>query len=207
MRFPASVLFGMSLGLAPFSSAIAAPSFNCESKELGSIELLVCEDHELGELDSKLAAVFGQATKLSSTMKPSTLVPEQRGWVKGRNDCWKSDNRRACAVGAYQRRIAELQAKFRLVTPSSTTTYQCSSNGADELTLTTFPTVPHTVSLERGDQTFLLFREASAEREVYVGRNERLEMVGGKAVATLEYEGPQLNCSPRSNTASTMDSR
>jgi len=28
--------------------------------------------------------------------RPLVLTAEQRGWIKGRNECWKSDNKRRC---------------------------------------------------------------------------------------------------------------
>jgi len=36
------------------------------------------------------------------------LKAEQRGWIKGRNACWKSDNKRGRIEKEYGLRIAEL---------------------------------------------------------------------------------------------------
>ena len=36
----------------------------------------------------------------------------QRGWIGGRNECWKSEDSRACTEKAYRTRIAELQANL-----------------------------------------------------------------------------------------------
>jgi uncharacterized protein len=45
-----------------------------------------------------------------------TLVCKtQRGWVKGRNDCWKSADHLQCTQAAYETRIAALQARYELV--------------------------------------------------------------------------------------------
>lgn len=37
------------------------------------------------------------------------LKAEQRGWIKGRNDCWRSDDMRGCVAGEYRLRINELK--------------------------------------------------------------------------------------------------
>jgi len=43
---------------------------------------------------------------------PPILKAEPRGWNKGRNACWKSDNKRGRIEKEYGLRIAELQANW-----------------------------------------------------------------------------------------------
>lgn len=66
------------------------------------------------------------------------------GWIKGRNDCWKSDAKSACVRTEYQRRIAELQARYRLVPATGPFRFECVDNAASEVTVTFFPTAPAT---------------------------------------------------------------
>ena len=91
-----------------------APTFDC-TKTDSSIETLICQDSELAALDIKLAAVYAAASqKVQEQEQQSPLLTTgQRGWIKGRNDCWKADDKKGCAKTEYQRRIAELQAHVK----------------------------------------------------------------------------------------------
>ena len=91
--------------------------------EAGSIEEMVCKDKGLSALDRRLAEVYAAASKKAVNEQPPVLKAEQRGWIKGRNDCWKSDDRRKCVEDNYRLRIAELQAKYRLVPGTGPVTY------------------------------------------------------------------------------------
>jgi uncharacterized protein len=99
-----------------FPSVVLAqgPTFDC-AKASGSIEKMVCADPELGTLDRTLSAVYSAALSKAANERPPVLKTEQRGWIKGRNDCWKADDKRACIVEAYRRRMAELQSRHRHV--------------------------------------------------------------------------------------------
>ena len=81
-----------------FTGAVLAegPSFDCVKVEAGSIEEMVCKDKGLAALDRKLAEVYSAASQKAVNEHPPVLKAEQRGWIKGRNDCWKSADRRKC---------------------------------------------------------------------------------------------------------------
>jgi uncharacterized protein len=95
----------------------AKPSFDCAKARPGSSEALICADPALAALDRQLADVYAAARKKAANEKPPVLQAEQRGWVKGRDDCWKAQQggQAACIRGAYVDRIVELQARYRLV--------------------------------------------------------------------------------------------
>ena len=100
----------------PGGALAAGPSFDCAKAGPGSVEATICaDDQELPALDRKLADVYAQATEKAVNEQPPRLKAEQRGWIKGRNDCWKSDDLRRCVADSYRLRIAELQARYRLV--------------------------------------------------------------------------------------------
>lgn len=44
---------------------------------------------------------------------PEEILPEerafQRGWIKGRSDCWKAEDARACVETSYRTRMVKLQ--------------------------------------------------------------------------------------------------
>ncbi len=86
----------------------ASPSFDC-SKASHDVEKLICKDGELAGLDRSLAELYATVMKHASASEQQTLKTEQRGWVKGRDDCWKSDDMRGCVAGEYRSRINELK--------------------------------------------------------------------------------------------------
>jgi uncharacterized protein len=95
--------------LAPGVEA-AAPSFDCARAE-SAAEKLVCSDAALGALDQELARLFALARDDADlpAEQRSTLVAMQRGWIKGRDDCWKADDLRACVEAEYLSRILALR--------------------------------------------------------------------------------------------------
>jgi len=128
------------------------PSFACDTVRTSSIESLICEDEELSALDRKLSGVYAAATEKAVNERPPKLQAEQRGWIKGRNDCWKSDNKDACVRDAYILRIAELQARYRLVPDIGPISYICEDNPTVEVVATFFDTDPPTLIAEYGDR-------------------------------------------------------
>jgi len=86
----------------------AQPSFKC-GKSSNEIEQLICGNAELAELDVSLANLYKSVLKNTPAKAQQRLKTEQIGWVKGRNDCWKSADQVACTRSAYQERINELK--------------------------------------------------------------------------------------------------
>ncbi len=97
-----SVLVPLVLASAFIGGEASAqtPSFSCNQVETGSIEEMICKDGALSSLDRKLADVYAQASRKATNEHPPMLQAEQRGWIKGRDECWKSDDKRACVQGA-----------------------------------------------------------------------------------------------------------
>jgi uncharacterized protein YecT (DUF1311 family) len=84
------------------------PSFDC-SKASSSIEKLICSDNELAKLDRSLADLYKVLLNNLPSNQKQHLKAEQRGWVKGRNECWKSSNLRRCVKSEYELRIKQLK--------------------------------------------------------------------------------------------------
>ena len=61
-------------------------------------------------MDLALNGAYKQALVKSSNNQ--TLKAEQRGWVKGRNECWKEQDKSACIARNYSERMAELHSKW-----------------------------------------------------------------------------------------------
>jgi uncharacterized protein len=183
---------------AEFGIALAAgPSFDCSKVRKGGIEELICTDEGLSELDGKMTTVYADASKKAINEHPPVLKAEQRGWVKGRNDCWKSADRRKCVDQSYRRRIAGLQARYRLVPAKGPFWYSCDGDPRNEVVVTFFKTDPPTLEAERGDQVSLMYLEPSGSGSKYQGRNESFWEHQAEATIVWGYGSPEMRCSKR----------
>ena len=130
------------------------PAFDC-TKARGQVEQLVCKDAALAALDRKLDEVFKAA--LARDNMPAILGAEQRGWIGGRNECWKAQGPdtpvfltaswrvtsvRECVEAQYKMRTADLQAKWQLVTSKTRVYFGCQNDSANEVVATFFDTEP-----------------------------------------------------------------
>ncbi|MEM7500275.1 MAG: MliC family protein [Pseudomonadota bacterium] len=132
-----------------------SPAFDC-GRSIGKVEELICRDPGLAALDRRLTARFAAAVKsLRSAPDAKAAVKavrsEQRGWISGRNECWKADNMRACAENAYLAREGALVATYLLDTPVSEAAFVCNANPADAFDAAFFGTALPSVRVERGD--------------------------------------------------------
>ena len=173
----------------------AKPSFDCAKARPGSSEALICADPALAALDRQLADVYAAARKKAANEKPPVLQAEQRGWVKGRDDCWKAQQggQAACIRGAYVDRIVELEARYRLVAADGPAFLACDGDPRNEVVITRFRTEPPSLIAERGDQTSLMVRQ-SGEGERYQGRNETLVQQGAESLVTWGFQAPVMRC-------------
>ncbi|RAP58306.1 lysozyme inhibitor LprI family protein [Oleiagrimonas sp. MCCC 1A03011] len=167
------------------------PSFDCAKVQPGSIEALICREPALSDLDRKLAFLYTAASNKVDARMQAQLRAEQRGWIKGRDDCWKSDDRPSCVRSAYLQRIAELEARYRLVPSKGPQTYACDGQRANEVVVTFFETRPRTLIAERGDQTSLMFAESP---EIYRGRNERIVLRDGHMTLVWGHGAALVHC-------------
>ncbi len=102
-------------------TADAGPSFDCAHAN-GTVETMICTNRELARRDRSLAAAFHRALGRveGNAADAARLKAEQRGWIKGRNDCWKADEMLACVSAAYSDRHAMLIARYGLIQAGKT---------------------------------------------------------------------------------------
>lgn len=182
------------LGLLVAEIAVAqTPTVDCKHAS-SDIEKLICADGELGALDRTLSVVYGVAQRKASNERPPTLAAEQRGWVQGRDGCWKAEVRRQCVAESYRLRIAELQARYRLIPVSASATFMCDGNPRDELIAYFFQTDPPSLIAERGDRVSLMFQQPTAGGSRYQGRNESFWEHQGEATVVWGQGTSELRC-------------
>jgi uncharacterized protein len=177
------------------------PAIDCQHSDLGAIETMICQDAELGQLERQMTALYQQLLPQAALQQPSLFNAEQRGWQKGRNDCWKETAPKTCVLAQYQRRTAELQAMYRLVDTLGPVTWRCLQQAATdpgradgEVLVTFFKTTPETLLAERGDQQSLMFLQPDDKKRLFVGRNESLEFKSQQALLIWGYQSPVLVC-------------
>jgi uncharacterized protein len=182
------------LMLSTGSALAASPAFDCSKAEAGSIEALICNNDGLAKLDRMLADVYSSALKKAADEHPPVLKAEQRGWIRGRNNCWKSDDKPRCVANAYRRRIAELQARYRLVPGRGPFEFACEGSQANRIVATFFPTDPPTLIAERGDSVSFMVLAPSASGAKYESRNESFWEHQGEARVTWGHGAPEMRC-------------
>jgi uncharacterized protein len=180
---------------APLLACAATPSFDC-AKAKGAAETLICKDAGLAALDNELATLYPKALANLSQEQLKTEKAMQRGWIKGRNDCWKAKDLRQCVEESYQLRITELQIKGGQLMVPTPVDYQCGK----DVSLSTYfyndAKLPAAViNLSEGDsqQQVLAYEAPSASGARYEGQNLALFTKGNDA--SLErYGQPTLSC-------------
>jgi len=198
-------------GLAGTSPRVAlaqatGPAFDC-AKAAGTVEKLICGDAGLAALDRRLDAVYKAALVKAKDDMPRLLRAEQRGWVTGRNECWKAKGpndpiylteswiatgAQACVEGEYQQRITELQVKYQLVASKPPVFFACNNNPADEVVAAFFDTDPPAARFERGDRTVIGWQVRSGSGAKYEGQNFVFWNKGNEA--TVTWRGEELAC-------------
>lgn len=170
------------------------PSFDCTRVAEGSIEHLVCATPELASLDNHLLSVYNAASSKAANEHPPLLQSEQNGWLKGRNDCWKADDKLLCVKNEYQQRISELQARYQLVNAKGPYQFQCNQSPGDKITVTFYESDTPTLIAVRGEQTALMYQAPAASGAKYQGRNESFWEHQGEARVVWGYNTPEFVC-------------
>lgn len=210
MRLNSWLVIATAAVLATSGPAIAraeatGPTFDCARAE-GTVQRLICQDAGLAALDRQLDGVYQAAVARAKGRMLGELKAEQRGWIKGRDECWKAtaktptyvtesvvvDDPRSCTEWAMSLRIAELQVRYQLVPAQPLVRYGCNGNPANEVVAQLFATTPPAGRFERGDQTVVGYRVQTPEGPRYEGRNLRFT-VDGK-VARVRWMSEDLDC-------------
>lgn len=183
------------------SPAIAqdGPSFDCAKAE-SSAEEAICASPVLAALDRRVGDVYARALAVAKGLDAgaedavATLQAEQRGWISGRDDCWKDSDIDACIETAYLTREGALTAQWMLAEPTGTTFWMCDGNL--EVVTMYFDTPLPSVRFEVGDSVTVgnLTRTASGSR--YEGPfGQSIWMKGNEATyRSPDPDGAEMSC-------------
>lgn len=195
MAYRRLALLAVAVSAVP---AAAEPSFDC-ARAGSAAEQAVCADETLAALDRRLAVVWREAVAAARGVADAdTAVPrlraEQRGWIKGRDDCWKAQvGLAACVEAAYRDRIAALQAAWMLVAAAPPVFYRCDDRS--EVVVMVMASDTPTARLERGDTTVVAWRRPAADGVRYVGPfGVTLHAQDGDAAVVWDPYAPPLTC-------------
>ena len=96
-----------------FSMDAFSASYDCNSKKLNDIEVIICEDYKLSSLDRILNSQYksmtdGNTNIVLESNPDSELKRTQLNWIKQRNTC----KNKACLEKAYLERMLLLSEKM-----------------------------------------------------------------------------------------------
>ena len=173
------------------------PSFDCAAAA-SEAEKLVCKDPELAVLDRRLAEVFARA-KAAPGADQARLTAEQRGWVKGRDDCWKSVERSRCVSEAYMTRTVQLQLDNGETTVPDAIAYDCDDNSKRFTVVYYNDLDPESAVVTWGDDQAIVFPMMAASGARY-GR-EGMEIWEHQGELSVDFYGNRFTCRTAGTTA------
>ncbi len=187
---------------APATPAAAAdagskPSFDCAAAK-GDVEKLVCGDPALAALDRRLAEVHARA-KAAPGADQARLAAEERGWIKGRDECVKSVERSRCVSEAYMTRTAQLQLDSGEVEVPEAMSYDCDDNSKRFTVVYYNDLDPKTAVVTWGDDQAFAFPMMAASGARY-GR-EGMEIWEHQGELSVDFYGNRFTCRLAGTTA------
>jgi uncharacterized protein len=195
-------LLGLAIGAGALALTLTSvaravepgPSFDC-SRAVGSAERLVCSDAELAAMDRELDAIFKRALQQFPETETPELNAMQLGWAKGRNDCWKADDLRACVTRNYQMRITELQIQTGALTAPKATAFGCLGGESIAAVFYSHTKLPSAVLTRSPDDQVIAYLVPSASGSKYEGRNVTFWLKGKEAA--VSWVDHRWTCSTR----------
>jgi uncharacterized protein len=193
-RLRLTVLLCLAIPLSARAET-AVPTFDC-SKASGEIETLICNDPELAALDHKMDAVFKRAVAKNTGAELKTLAAYQRGWIRGRNDCWKAQDKKQCVIESYNMRMVELQITNGLVMVPTAVGFVCNGDASIPFFATFYNELdPRAAVITYGGDQTIAIAAPAASGSRYTANN--MEFWEHRGEAKIDWYGTQLTCIPR----------
>ena len=173
--------------------AYAQPAFDC-ARASGDVEALICADDNLQALDRELARTWALANEAWPAEFATEQRAMQRGWIKGRNDCWKAEDARDCVEFAYKSRLVELSISAGLVEAPGYYGLRCDDGyTAAPFTASFYNDLdPRAVVLTRGNDQVLALSAPTGSGTRYTAPGVEFRSKGDEA--TVDWFGTALKC-------------
>ncbi len=194
MTAPRLVYIAVSLMATAVAAAGQSPSprFDC-SKASGEVEKLICADARLAALDRQMAEVYEKAIKGWPAAEIGKQKALQRGWIKGRNDCWKADDKRVCIEDSYRTRTVEIRIQSGQLMAPAPVGYQCKGEEHKPFMVTFYrETDPPSAVITFGDDQMIAFAAPAGSGAKYTAAN--VEFWEHHGDATVDWFGKKLEC-------------
>jgi uncharacterized protein len=182
----------------PLPTGPVTPSFDCAKAE-SEAETMVCADYGLAALDNRLAVVYASELKKSGASKD--LAATQRGWVKGRDECWKADDKKLCVEEEYRTRLSELQINSPDAMAATAVEFKCDDN-SKPFTMAYYNNLddkPAVITF--GNDQAIIFPQPAASGTQYGRKGITYREHQGKA--EVDFYGIKLVCAPIISSANS----
>lgn len=185
-------------GVVGFGAPAAAQSSLACEKPKGQVQTLICADPELLSLEARMGETVARAMGVSDRRGQRRLASEQKEWAVGRDECWKSDAERACVVDDYQRRIAAIEATWRLAPGQGPAAYACDGAPKTPVVAEVFETEPRTLTADYDKKSYLLYEQFAGR---FQGRGVTAQMRGTDLSIAFGFGTPLMRCLPIQSAA------
>ena len=189
--------FAAALAFAFVPSAGAADaggSVDCTTPT-GGVATAICGDTALTILDRRLVEVYAAATKAATPEQRNRLFAEQQSWLDERRRCTGAQAKADCMKDLYVRRIADLQATFRLVKSRGPFRFACGKGPDDYMTAQYFETDPPSARFFHDGRTVTAFVARSGSGARY--ENANVSFWEHQGEASVVWYGRSLTCTTR----------
>ncbi|KJK06031.1 MULTISPECIES: MliC family protein [Pseudomonas] len=173
-------------------AALAAqgPSFSCDNAE--GVALKVCQSPQLSKLDRDLAALYKRTLGQADSDTQKQLKATQRGWIKGRDECWKASDVDACILEQYQVRMVKLHIQSGAVQVPAAVEFDCDDSSKPFTAVFYTQLEPQAVVLTYGDDQTIAMAQPAASGSKYGA--EGVEFWEHQGEATVKWFGAELSC-------------
>ncbi|UTF58588.1 lysozyme inhibitor LprI family protein [Gilvimarinus sp. DA14] len=173
-----------------------SPSFSCAGERLSSAEQAICETPDLARLDLALHDSFQTLLRrLDDDAFTSHLRAVQRGWIKGRDECWKSPPINECVASEYAERLDALQQTAVQIEQARHVTAVCEQVPDLALTLRFYSSQPAVATVLWRENASLMYRESTSP-PLYRGADTELRAQGDEFIISGVEADTPLHCWP-----------
>jgi len=193
--FACLVTAALAVALVPSARAAdAGGSVDCTTPA-GGVATAICGDTALTILDRRLVEVYTAATKAATPEQRNRLFAEQQSWLDERRRCTGAQAKSDCMKDLYVRRIADLQATFRLVKSRGPFRFPCGKGADDYLTAQYFETDPPSARFFHDGRTVTAFVARSGSGARY--ENANVSYWEHQGEASVVWYGRSFTCTTR----------